>query len=340
MRFGAFVPQGWRLDLVGVPVDRQWDTVRAVARTVEEAGFDSVWVYDHFHTVPTAVQETTFEAWTLMGALATSTSRVRLGQMCTCNSYRPPSYLAKVAATVDVVSGGRVDVGIGAGWYEAEFRGYGYAFPPARERIDALGEAVEILRRMWTEDEVHFEGRHYRLQGAICRPKPLQEPHIPLWVAGGGERRTLRVAARHASYTNFGATLEEFVHKSKVLAGHCADVGTDPDAIVRSSNFNVVCEETERAVEDKIAWILDHYRPFVGEAGLGEIEATYRATAGTPEQLVELLGSWADAGLGYAICYFPDAAYDTAGIERFARTVLPALRDAGPPEERATIRER
>lgn len=340
MRFGAFVPQGWRLDLVGIPLDRQWETVRAVARTIEEVGFDSVWVYDHFHTSPVPAQETTFEAWTLMGALATATSRVRLGQMCTCNSYRPPSYLAKVAATVDVLSGGRLDVGIGAGWYEHEYRGYGYEFPPGGVRIDQLAESVEILVRMWTEDEVVFAGEHYRLDGAICRPKPLQQPHIPLWVAGGGERRTLRVAARYAAYSNFGATLPEFVHKSEVLAAHCVDVGTDPSAIVRSSNFNVVCEETEAAVEDKIAWILDHYRPFVGAAGLAELEETYRATAGTPEQLVARFGEWGRAGLGYAICYFPDAAYDRAGLERFARVVVPALREAGPPDPGAFPRGR
>ncbi len=331
MRFGAFVPQGWRLDLVGIPADRQWDTIRRVALTIEDSGFDSVWVYDHFHTFPVPAQEVTFEAWTLMGALATTTTRVRLGQMCTCNAYRPPSYLAKVAATIDVISGGRLDMGIGAGWYEDEFRGYGYDFPPAAVRIGQLEESVEILRRMWTEDEVHFDGEHYRLDGAICMPKPVQSPHIPLWIAGGGERRTLRVAARHATYTNFGGTFAEFVHKSAVLAEHCADLGTDPGAIVRSSNFNVVCEETEAAVEDKIAWILDHYRPFVDDTGLLELEKTYRATAGTPDQLISQLRGWAGAGLGYAICYFPDAAYDPAGLERFARTVIPALAGTDVP---------
>ena len=243
MRAGVFVPQGWRLDLSGIDRDHHWETMLGVALAAEKAGYESVWVYDHFHTAPVATQEVTHEAWSLMGALAVSTERVRLGQMCTCNSYRPPSYLAKVAATTDVLSGGRVEMGIGAGWYESEYLAYGYPFPRPAVRLGQLGEAVEIMKRMWTEPEVHFSGKHYQLNGAICQPKPLQEPHIPLWVAGGGPELTLRIAAEHASYTNFGDVLDQFVDKSAILADHCRDLGRDFDEIVRSSNFNVVCAE-------------------------------------------------------------------------------------------------
>ena len=327
MRFGCFVPQGWRLDLVGIPAEDQWHTMTAVARTIESAGYESLWVYDHFHTVPVPTQEVTYEAWTLMAALAVATDTVRLGQMCTCAAYRPPAYLAKVAANIDVISGGRLEMGIGAGWYEQEFHGYGYEFPTPAVRIGMLDETVQIMKRLWTEDQVEFEGRYYTLRGAICQPKPAQRPHIPVWVAGGGEQLTLRVAAQHADYTNFGRSVEEFRHKSEVLARHCREVGTDFDRIVRSSNFNVVCEESEAAVEDRIAWIIDHYRSFVSdEDHLGRIEAMFRETAGTPEQLVEKLRPWADAGLGYTIVYFAEAAYDTSGLERFAREVIPALR--------------
>lgn len=297
----------------------------SLARTIEDLGFESLWVYDHFHTVPVATQEPTYEAWTLMGAFAAVTDRVRLGQMCTCNSYRPPAYLAKVAASIDVISGGRLEMGIGAGWYEAEYLGYGYSFDKPSVRIGRLGEAVEIMRRMWTEDEVTFEGEHYHLQGAICQPKPVQDPHIPLWIAGGGEQLTLNVAARHASYTNFANSVEEFRDKSEVLAGHCRDVGTDFDAIVRSANFNVVCEETEAAVDDRVAWIVDHYRPFVDAERLEGIERMFRKTAGTPDQLVSQFREWQEAGMSYALCYFLEAAYDTSGLERFAREVIPAL---------------
>ncbi len=326
MRFGCFVPQGWRLDLVGIPIPDHWDTMTAVARTIESAGYESLWVYDHFHTVPVPTQEVTYEAWTLMAGLAVATDTVRLGQMCTCAAYRPPAYLAKVAANIDVISGGRLEMGIGAGWYQQEFSRYGYDFPEPATRIRMLDETVQIMKRMWTEEEVRFEGRHYTLDGAICQPKPVQDPHVPVWVAGGGEQLTLRVAARYADYTNFGASLDEFRHKSEVLARHCRDVGTDFDRIIRSSNFNVVCEESEAAVEDRIAWIVDHYRPFVPEEDrLGKIEAMFRDMAGTPEQLVDKLRPWADAGLAYTIVYFAEAAYDTSGLERFATEVIPAL---------------
>ena len=251
------------MDLVGIPVEDQWQSMAAVASTIERSGYESLWVYDHFHTVPEPSQEVTYEAWSLMAALAATTSTVRLGQMCTCNSYRPPAYLAKVAASIDSISGGRVEMGIGAGWYEHEYLGYGYEFAKPSVRIGRLREAVEIMQRMWTEDVVDYEGRHYRLQGAICRPRPRQQPHIPFWIAGGGEQLTLNVAARFAAYTNFGQeSIEAFVHKSDVLRSHCEDVGTDFDAIVRSSNFNVVCEESEDAVEDRLGWIEAHYAHF------------------------------------------------------------------------------
>jgi F420-dependent oxidoreductase-like protein len=297
-----------------------------VAKTIEQAGYESVWVYDHLHTFPVPTQEVTYEAWTLMAALAAATDTVRLGQMCTCNGYRPPAYLAKVAASIDAISGGRLEMGIGAGWYEHEYTGYGYPFPKASVRIGELGEAVEIMKRMWTEDEASFEGKYYRLEGAICQPKPVQQPHIPFWIAGGGEKLTLNVAARYASYTNFATTVDEFAHKSSVLKGHCEDVGTDYDAIVRSSNFNVVCEETEADVEDRIEWIKDRYRPFVDDDLLARLERLFRATAGTPEQLVEKFRAWADVGMSYAIVYFQEAAFDTSGLERFAREVIPAFR--------------
>ena len=145
MRFGLFIPQGWRLDLVGIEPEHQWAAMRDLAVHADAADkpWESVWVYDHFHTVPMPTDHATHEAWTLMAALAASTSRVRLGQMCTCMSYRDPAYLAKVAATVDVVSDGRVEMGIGAGWYEHEWRAYGYGFPRAGERIARLAEGVE-----------------------------------------------------------------------------------------------------------------------------------------------------------------------------------------------------
>jgi F420-dependent oxidoreductase-like protein len=326
MRFGAFVPQGWRLDLAGIPVEEQWASMVDVARTIEGAGFESLWVYDHFHTVPVATQESTFEAWSLMAALAASTSTVRIGQMCTCNGYRSPSYLAKVAAGIDVISGGRLEMGIGAGWYEEEFVAYGYEFPPVGTRLGQLREAVEIMLRMWTEDRVEFDGRHYQLAGAICRPKPLQRPHIPLWIAGGGERTTLRLAARRAAYTNFGNSLDEFRHKSEVLAGHCNDVGRDVGEIVRSSNFNVAIAASDADVEERLRWLDEQHAPLLSaEQAPPSVALRRDGLVGRPDQIVAQLREWQEAGMTYAICYFPEVAYDTSGLELFAREVIPAL---------------
>src|SRR6202046_2350326 len=217
MRFGLVIPQGWRLDLAGIEPAAQWRTMLEVARAAGAGPFESVWFYDHFHTVRVPTQEATHEAWSLMAALAASTSRVRLGQMCTCIGYRNPAYLAKVAATVDVISGGRAEMGIGAGWYEHEWRAYGYGFPRAGDRIGMLDEGVQIMHQLWTQGTATLDGQHYQVDGAICRPLPLQDGGVPLWIAGGGEKKTLRIAARYARYTNFDGTPDGFARKSEIL---------------------------------------------------------------------------------------------------------------------------
>jgi len=325
MRFGAFVPQGWRLDLVGIPIEEHWPLIVSSAKRVEASGFESLWVYDHFHTVPVPTQEVTYEAWTMMAALAAVTDTVRLGQMCTCNTYRPPSYLAKVAASIDVISNGRLEMGIGAGWYEHEHDGYGYPFLPPGQRLGMLKEGVEIMRAMWTEDEVTYEGKYYNLNGAICQPKPIQKPHIPIWVAGGGEKVTLRIAAEHATYTNFGETLDSFVHKSDLLRDHCRDLVTDFEAITRSTNFNILCAETEAGVQEKLAWFENHLTDIAPAEHVARWVRMYQHSSGTPEQIVELLREREKAGMTYAIINFSDLAYDTSSLDLFAREVIPAF---------------
>ena len=327
MRFGVFIPQGWRLDLAGIEAAQQWATMRDLAQAADRGPWESLWVYDHLHTVPLPTEEATHEAWTLMAAFGAVTDRVRLGQMCTCMGYRNPAYLAKIAATVDIVSGGRVDMGIGGGWYEHEWRAYGYGFPGAGDRLGMLAEGVQIMQQLWTTGTATLDGRHYQVDGAIARPLPLQEGGIPLWIAGGGEKKTLRIAAKYAQYTNFDATPEIFTHKSEVLAQHCKDVGTDFSAIVRSGNFNVIIGDTEKDVQDKLAWVRAHYEPHVPADVL---ERAYRQFAsgplvGTPEQLVERLTEARGMGMTYAITYFVDAAYDPASIDLFAAKVIPAL---------------
>jgi F420-dependent oxidoreductase-like protein len=327
MRFGLFVPQGWRLDLAGIDSKDHWTTMLDVARAADAGPFESIWVYDHFHTVPVPTQEATHEAWTLMAALGAATSRVRLGQMCTCMGYRNPAYLAKVAATVDVISGGRAEMGIGAGWYEHEWRAYGYGFPSAGDRIGQLDEGVQIMRQLWTAGEATLDGKHYQVDGAICRPLPLQEGGVPLWIAGGGEKKTLRIAAKYADYTNFAGTPEDFKRKSEILAAHCAEVGTDYGKIVRSANYNVVIGETDKDVRDKLAWIRDHLSKYVSAENVEDQMRNISSgpLVGTPERISEKLAEIGELGLAYAIFYLSDVAYDKSSLTLLAEKVLPSF---------------
>jgi F420-dependent oxidoreductase-like protein len=324
MEFGVFIPQGWRLDLVGIPVEDHWRVMKDLAVKADAGPWSSIWVYDHFHTVPVPTEEATYEAWSLMSAFGAVTERIRLGQMCTCMAYRNPAYLAKVAATIDVISGGRVEMGIGAGWYEHEWRAYGYGFPGAGDRLAMLDEGVQIMRQMWTEGSATLDGEHYQVDGAIGRPLPLQDGGIPLWIAGGGEKKTLRIAAKYARYTNFDATPDTFKHKSEILEQHCKDVGTDFAAIVRSGNYNVVIGETESDVKDKLAWIRSHYEPLVPANELERYAKMYESgpLVGTPERIVERLREAEAMGMTYAIGNFVDAAYDPSSIDLFTTKVI------------------
>jgi alkanesulfonate monooxygenase SsuD/methylene tetrahydromethanopterin reductase-like flavin-dependent oxidoreductase (luciferase family) len=262
-----------------------------------------------------------------MAAFAATTSRIRLGQMCTCISYRNPAYLAKVAATADLISGGRVEMGIGAGWYEQEWRAYGYGFPSAPERLRALDEGVQIMRQAWTEESANLAGKVYQVDSAIVAPKPLQHGGIPLWIAGGGEKVTLRIAAQYADYTNFDGTPANFAHKSEVLAGHCRRLGRDFDAITRSSNDNIAIGRTEKEVADRLDWVLEHQTRAVGAEKAEAQLAAYRGLpgVGTPEQIIENFTAVKAAGMTYAIAYFPELAYDRSGLELFEQEVIPAL---------------
>lgn len=332
MRFGFFVPQGWRHDLVGIEPADHWSTMHGLAEFADRDGspWESIWVYDHFHTVPVPSEsEATHEAWSLMAAYAASTSRVRLGQMCTCIAYRNPVYLAKVAATVDVISGGRLEMGIGAGWYEHEWRAYGYGFPHAPERLRMLREGVEIMHQAWTTGRASLDGEFTRVDGAIVQPQPLQAGGVPMWVAGGGEKVTLKIAAKYASYTNFYGSPEEFSHKSEVLRGHTDRLGRDFSSIVRSANFNTVIGETEADVERRLEAIEARVAGSAGEKAAAKFMHDFRSdeaiAVGTPSQVVDKLLDMRSRGLGYAIHYFPEAAYDRSGLELYEREVIPAL---------------
>lgn len=327
MRLGLFIPQGWRFDLVGIPPAEQWATMNGLAQRVDAGTtFESVWVYDHFHTSPEPSHEATHEAWTLMAALAASTSRVRLGQMCTCMGFRNPAHLAKVAATVDIVSGGRVEMGIGAGWYEHEWRAYGYGFPRVGDRISALREGVQIMKQAWETGEATFSGEIFQVDGAIVQPQPLQPGGIPLWIAGGGEKRTLRYVARWGDYANIASDPAGFAHKSAVLEQHCKDVGRDFGEITRSANYNVVIGENQAEIDEKLDWIEAHYAKVLPHRA-AQIRHDFANghLVGTPEQIAEKLSELHALGMTYGIFYVVDAAYDTRSLDLIDQHVAPHL---------------
>ena len=296
----------------------KYQAMRQVAREAERLGYDGLWVYDHFHTVPRPEIEATFECWSLMAALAVETRRIRLGQMVTCNSYRPPALLAKMAATIDVISGGRLEFGIGGGWYEHEYRAYGYPFPPVGERLRQLEEAVQVITAMWTQERATFQGRYYTIDGAINEPKPVQRPHPPIWIGGGGEKVTLRIVARHGDASNFGGPVEQVRHKCEVLRQHCRDVGRDYDAIVKSVSFEpVILRRTEseaRAVAER------------ARAASLDREWDDMALVGTPAQCIERIKAYERIGVSYFILYFHGVADDLEPLRLFAEQVIPAVK--------------
>jgi F420-dependent oxidoreductase-like protein len=223
----------------GIKTAPQFTTYEAMLRVWQEADaiavLEHAWLFDHFTSLGPDPTGPCLEGWTLLAALAARTERIRVGVMVTGNTYRHPAVLANMGATVDVISNGRLDFGIGAGWNELEHESYGIPLYPAGERIHRLGEACEVVRRLWTEERANFDGKYYQLKDAMCNPKPVQRPYPPIVIGGGGEQLTLRVVAQYADVWNFvGGGLEAFVHKSAVLDGHCAAVGRDPAAIRRS----------------------------------------------------------------------------------------------------------
>lgn len=313
-RFGVFAPQGWRLELREVEDPfAQYEVLSRCAQEAEAAGLDSVWVYDHFHTVPRAEIQPTFEAWTTLAALARDTHRVRLGQLVTCNEYRPPQLVAKMASCIDVISGGRLVVGMGAGWYGEEFAAYGYDFPATPDRLRHLREGVQVMRAMWTEERASFEGRYYTVRDAVCEPKPLQRP-LPLWIGGGGERVTLRLVARFADGCNLVGDPSTVRHKLEVLRGHCEDVDRDPRTVTRSTELTVVIggeAELRRVAE-------------MAGRSLEDLRAMPQMVAGPAEQVAARIRQYVEAGIEYVIVFLPLVA-DGGEIRRFADEVVPLV---------------
>lgn len=217
-----------------------WPELLRRARLAEDAGFAGVWLFDHFKALYGDPAGPCLEGWTLLAALAASTERIRMGTLVTGVTHRPPFLLAAEALTVDHVSEGRLDLGVGAAWNAGEHRELGLDFPPAGERVDRLDEAVRMMKLLFTEDDVTFEGAHYRLRGATLRPRPVQQPHPPIWIGGSGERRMLPLVAREADvWHSSGEPLTDLVRRSRLVDDHAERAGRDPASIARASDLSL-----------------------------------------------------------------------------------------------------
>jgi len=308
MKIGAMVPQGWRMDLHDIKPEQQWDTIIEASARIEKLNYASVWVYDHFHTVPSPTQDPTFECWSLMAALSQVTKNVRIGQMCTCNSYRNPAYLTKVASTIDSMSGGRLEFAIGAGWYDQEYKAYGYDYPSAGVRLKMLEEALQIYIAMTTQEKASFEGVYYKIKDAINQPKPLQKPYPPLWVCGGGEKVTLKLLAKYGDYGNWDVDVEGFVHKSKILKSHCDEQNRNYSDIKKTLHTNVIIGNDEKDLDAKINKI-------VNVTGIPKEMYIDRPLVGVKEKVFDTIDEFSSVECEYLIAYIPDIVWgDTLEI--------------------------
>ena len=304
VKFGAVlneVPQ--------MSVSPDYRGLAALVCRCEETGFHSAWIMDHFTWGPNSA---VFECWTTLSALSRETSRIHLGPFFLCNSYRNPALVAKMAATLDVISGGRLELGMGAGWKEDEYIAYGYSFGSAAERIRRLEEACVIIKQMWSGGPATFKGRYYRIQNAVCQPQPIQHEGPPLWIGGGGEQLTLRVTAKHADACNFSGTsmsLQTFQRKVEILERHCQSVGRNPDEITKSVTLELILGK-------------DHDAARQNERRAPPSEAPEERFVGTPSKCISLLQRFIDAGASYLMLQIEDLL---PSLDLFQKEVLPSF---------------
>ena len=310
MRFGLQIPNFTD----GAP-GALFDEVLGRASAAEESGYDSVWVMDHFYQLPPmgGPSQPMLDAYTLLGAIAARTSRVKLGALVTGVTYRNPAHLAKIVTTLDVISAGRAILGIGAAWYDVEHDGLGFDFPPAGERLDRLEEALQICRAMFASKAPTFDGTYYRTHEAQNIPPPVQARGPQILVGGGGERRTLRLVAQYADMCNLFGDAAAITHKVEVLHTHCRSVGRDPSEITVSRLATLVLTENE----EETAATKDFLRQVTGEEPSG-------SNVGTADELVGQVEELAAAGVDYFIFNMPTGTAETvrrvgdAVVARFA----------------------
>ncbi len=297
MKIGAIVPQGWTGEYDGWDAGRAWARTMAVARQAETLGFESIWLFDHFTTVPRPTNEPTFESFTVLSALAALTERVRLGHIVICNGFRNPALTAKMISTMDVISGGRMELGIGAGWKRDEWLAYGYGFPETRERLAGLGDALEVITRMLApgrEARATFEGEHASVRGAINQPKPIQQPRVPIMVGGNGPNVTWRLAAKYADELNVdGLSPDELIAELPIVRSRCEEIGRDPASLPVS--VHMWWGNAAPAGQERID-ALGRY----AELGISRVMTLVRDSAASDEALVSLAEDARAAGVEMA----------------------------------------
>lgn len=312
----------------GIQIEPQfgfdYNFVEQIALEGEKIGFDSIWFSDHLFLDDKSETTDCMEAWTLLAALASKTEKIRLGALVTCNSYRYPAVLAKIAATVDRVSNGRVIFGIGAGWKEIEYNAYGIPFPSLKERMDRLEEAIQIIKLLWTEPKVSFSGKYYTVKDAFSSPKPVQNP-MPFLIGGGGEKRTLKMVAKYADQCNlFGSP--EVKHKLTVLRQHCQENDTDYDHITKSIFGLAFVTESDEKLNSFFEKRAKQFNRSVDEERERAIKDLPGSWFGYPEQVIERYQYFIDLGCTYFQVLFPGKDEEVLrGSQSFAKLVMNRL---------------
>jgi F420-dependent oxidoreductase-like protein len=314
---------------LGIMIEGQeglnWESWQRIARAVEDLGFESLWRSDHFFSFSNPRERDSLETWVSLGFLATETKRIRFGPMVCAMTFRHPSMLARMAAGVDALSGGRLELGVGAGWNAVEHEAFGVPFPPLRTRMDLLDEGLEVIRRLWTESPANYAGRHFQLKDATLLPKPAQQPRPPLIVGGNGERRTLRAVARYADEWNATSIAPEgYRAKVAALERHCAAAGRDPATIRRSYMAGFVIGRDAGELRKRLAGVGSAFPP-LASGPPDQVLPAIRARGwfvGSPAEVVAQLRGLAALGVERALLQHLDLGnFDV--LEQIAREILP-----------------
>lgn len=290
-----------------------YSVLSKIWREADRLDFDSGWLFDHFFELPGRGPSTDpcLECWTTLTALAAETKKLRLGVTVMCAAYRNPALLAKMSSTLDVISQGRLEFGIGAGWAGIEHAAYGFPFDKPAVRVAKMREAIQIVKKMWTEEKASFQGRYYRIQEAVNNPKPVQKPYPPIWIGGGGEQLTLKAVAELANGCNFiGLSPDEYRHKLAVLETHCKKAGRNPQEVQKSWQGRVILAENEAELQEKLK------RLVVTPQGAAQ------SIVGTPEQCVKKITQFVDMGVTCFMLNFPEATRDVKILEVFREKVM------------------